>query len=239
MGSEMFNRHATPPSWCRRRDLALSLPGATSLAARVELGRAGVAWMVKLPRPGPSWRRLNWWLHRGDGAAIILRYHRIAEAPHDPWPLCVSPRHFDQQLEVMSRHANVVPLAELTKALTEGRPFGRAIVDNVRRRLRRQPPHAAKPLLERHAAPATVFVTTGQIGSAREFWWDELERLLVAPSGLPERTGADDWAAASSVAVRRRLAPGRSGPQAQASGVSRGQQPAPASAGARAMAAAR
>ena len=43
----------------------------------------------------------------------------------------------------------------------------------------------AKPLLEHHAMPATVFVTTGQIGSAREFWWDELERLLVAPPDLP------------------------------------------------------
>lgn len=140
--------------------------------------------VIKLPRPGPSWRRLCWRLNRGEGA-IILRYHRIAEPPHDPWPVCVSPRRFDQQLEVMSRHGNVVPLGELTKALTEGRPFGRAIVltfddgyaDNL---------YAAKPLLERHAAPATVFVTTGQIGSAREFWWDELERLLVAPSCLPE-----------------------------------------------------
>ena len=26
---------------------------------------------------------------------------------------------------------------------------------------------------------ATVFVVTGQIGHTREFWWDELERLLL------------------------------------------------------------
>ena len=140
--------------------------------------------MIKLPRPGPSWRRLNWWLRRHRGA-IILRYHRIAEAQAEPWPVCVSPRHFDQQLEVLSRHVRVVPLAELTKALAEGRPLGRTIAitfddgyaDNL---------HAAKPLLERHAMPATVFVTTGQIGADREFWWDELERLLLAPSDLPE-----------------------------------------------------
>jgi peptidoglycan/xylan/chitin deacetylase (PgdA/CDA1 family) len=140
--------------------------------------------MIKLPRPGPSWRRLQWWLNR-DAGAIILRYHRIAEASPDPWPVCVSPAHFDQQLDVLSRQVNVVPLADLTQALTEDRPLRRSVVitfddgyaDNL---------HAAKPLLERHATPATVFVTTGQIGSDREFWWDELERLLITPFELPD-----------------------------------------------------
>ncbi len=140
--------------------------------------------MIKLPRPGSAWRRLCWRLNRGHGA-IILRYHRIAEASPKPWPVCVSPHHFDEHLEVMRRHANVVPLAELARALAEGGPLGRAVVitfddgyaDNL---------YAAKPLLERHAAPATVFLTTGQIGSTRELWWDELERLLVAPQEIPE-----------------------------------------------------
>jgi len=44
----------------------------------------------------------------------------------------------------------------------------------------------AKPLLERYDIPATIFVTTGCIGREREFWWDELERLLLQPGTLPE-----------------------------------------------------
>jgi peptidoglycan/xylan/chitin deacetylase (PgdA/CDA1 family) len=43
----------------------------------------------------------------------------------------------------------------------------------------------AKPLLERHEVPATVFVTAGRLGSQCEFWWDELDRLLLQPGVLP------------------------------------------------------
>jgi peptidoglycan/xylan/chitin deacetylase (PgdA/CDA1 family) len=49
--------------------------------------------------------------------------------------------------------------------------------------------HNAKPLLERYDIPATVFVTTGHIGHEREFWGDELDRLLLQPSTLPELLG--------------------------------------------------
>ncbi|MCK4500130.1 polysaccharide deacetylase family protein [Candidatus Babeliales bacterium] len=44
----------------------------------------------------------------------------------------------------------------------------------------------AKPLLERYKIPATVFVTSGHIDTQDEFWWDELDRLLLQPGRLPE-----------------------------------------------------
>jgi peptidoglycan/xylan/chitin deacetylase (PgdA/CDA1 family) len=40
-------------------------------------------------------------------------------------------------------------------------------------------------LLARYGIPATVFVTAGQVGRGREFWWDELDRLLLQPGTLP------------------------------------------------------
>jgi peptidoglycan/xylan/chitin deacetylase (PgdA/CDA1 family) len=43
----------------------------------------------------------------------------------------------------------------------------------------------AKPILERWALPATFFVTTGKLGSSRDFWWDELTRLFLEPGTLP------------------------------------------------------
>ena len=44
----------------------------------------------------------------------------------------------------------------------------------------------AKPLLELHEIPATVFVTSGYVEQEREFWWDELEAILLQPGVLPE-----------------------------------------------------
>jgi peptidoglycan/xylan/chitin deacetylase (PgdA/CDA1 family) len=43
------------------------------------------------------------------------------------------------------------------------------------------------PLLQRYEIPATVFVTAGQVESLREFWWDELDRLLLQPGMLPAK----------------------------------------------------
>jgi peptidoglycan/xylan/chitin deacetylase (PgdA/CDA1 family) len=47
--------------------------------------------------------------------------------------------------------------------------------------------HNAKPLLERYDIPATVFVATEYSKGEREFWWDELERLLLVPRELPNK----------------------------------------------------
>jgi peptidoglycan/xylan/chitin deacetylase (PgdA/CDA1 family) len=49
----------------------------------------------------------------------------------------------------------------------------------------------AKPALEQYEIPATVFVTTGYIGRDREFWWDELERVLLQPGILPDTLTLD------------------------------------------------
>ena len=116
--------------------------------------------------------------------AFILMYHRIADSSSDPWQLCVSPEHFAEQLDVLRRHARVVPVAEIA---TDGdrrgsvRPrvaltFDDGYADNV---------SVAQPLLERQEIPATIFVTTGYVDADREFWWDELERVLLGASELP------------------------------------------------------
>jgi peptidoglycan/xylan/chitin deacetylase (PgdA/CDA1 family) len=60
--------------------------------------------------------------------------------------------------------------------------------------------HQAAPLLRDYAIPATVFVVSGVLPQDREFWWDELERVVFEPAAnrttrelnLPGRTLA--WA---------------------------------------------
>ena len=52
---------------------------------------------------------------------LILLYHRIAEPPPaDPWGLSVSPAHFLEQLEVLSRTRQPFPLVEFVRSLIAG-----------------------------------------------------------------------------------------------------------------------
>lgn len=118
------------------------------------------------------------------GRALILLYHRVADVASDPWQLAVSPQHFEEHLEFLKRRCRLVSLRDLSAALEEGRLPRRSVVvtfddgyaDNLLN---------AKPLLEKHDVPATVFITTGYTGEDREFWWDELDRLFMEPGVLP------------------------------------------------------
>jgi peptidoglycan/xylan/chitin deacetylase (PgdA/CDA1 family) len=118
--------------------------------------------------------------------AIILMYHRVNELELDPWSLAVSPKHFAEHLEVIREYTNPISLKDLAKAHRNGNIQNRSIaltfddgyVDNL---------YQAKPLLEFYDIPATFFITTGYIGQNREFWWDELEQLLLQPGKLPEK----------------------------------------------------
>lgn len=112
---------------------------------------------------------------------LVLMYHRVAGPRRDPQALDVSPEHFDAQLAVIARTAAPLPLGEFELMRRAGRLPRRAIAvtfddgyaDNL---------HAATPILARHGIAATVFVTSGMVGSAREFWWDDIERIAFAPS---------------------------------------------------------
>jgi peptidoglycan/xylan/chitin deacetylase (PgdA/CDA1 family) len=118
------------------------------------------------------------------GKAIILLYHRVTELPADPQLLCVAPSHFAEHLEVLRRH-NVMSLRQMIRAMDSGTIPPRSVVvtfddgyaDNLLN---------AKPLLEQFHVPATVFVVSSAVGSTREFWWDDLERLLLQPGTLSE-----------------------------------------------------
>lgn len=106
--------------------------------------------------------------------ALILSYHRVAHREADPHALCVRPERFAAQLDELSRIARIVPLALVTRpsrrpqvALT----FDDGYRDNLT---------TAYPLLNSASAPATFFITTGMLDRRQEFWWDRLERLLIA-----------------------------------------------------------
>jgi peptidoglycan/xylan/chitin deacetylase (PgdA/CDA1 family) len=50
----------------------------------------------------------------------------------------------------------------------------------------------ALPILEEVGVPATFFVSTGTIGSSSEFWWHELERIILEQRCLPPSFTLED-----------------------------------------------
>jgi peptidoglycan/xylan/chitin deacetylase (PgdA/CDA1 family) len=156
------------------RQLDQLVPGSTN--GRDEETPSRAAWRARLrqralaPRPGP----------------IILLYHQVAELEHDRWSLAVSPRNFAEQLDVLARRRLPVSLRQVTADLRQRSldrqqvaiTFDDGYLDNLTE---------AKPILERFGIPATVFVVSGAVGRDREFWWDELDRLLLGEEELPVR----------------------------------------------------
>lgn len=113
------------------------------------------------------------------GGALILGYHRVAQPSRDPYEVCVSQENFGQHLEILHKYTRPMTLSQLVKGLKDGASLPRSVAvtfddgysDNL---------YDARPLLEKYEVPATVFICTGYAG--REFWWDELDRLVMSSS---------------------------------------------------------
>jgi peptidoglycan/xylan/chitin deacetylase (PgdA/CDA1 family) len=122
--------------------------------------------------------------NRFSPGALILLYHRVAELESDPQQLQVSASNFAAHLRTIKEIATPIPLPELVSNLHSGKVPARSVVvtfddgaaDNLL---------AAKPILEREDVPATIFIATGYMKTAREYWWDEVERLVLQPGDLP------------------------------------------------------
>jgi len=129
-------------------------------------------------------RGIQWLRQRFVPGPRVLLYHRVTALGADPQLLAVTPRHFAEHLAILREKAFPMTLPALVDALQQGTVPRNAVVitfddgyaDNL---------YQAKPLLERYAVPATVFVASGSLGTREEFWWDELDRLLLQPNVLP------------------------------------------------------
>lgn len=146
---------------------------------------------------GDAVRRYGRWVaSRVTGSAIILIYHRVADLETDPQILAVRPKNFAEQMAVLRSIGNPIPLTSLVDGIQNRKLVRKGILvtfddgyaDNLLN---------AKPVLERTETPATVFVASGYVESGQEYWWDELERLLLHPGKLPKdltlHVGQAEW----------------------------------------------
>jgi peptidoglycan/xylan/chitin deacetylase (PgdA/CDA1 family) len=119
------------------------------------------------------------------GRGVVLMYHRIADVADNRRGLAVSPRHFGEQMAVLSQWATPVPLTELA---ARRRPSG----DRVQVAVTFDDGYAdnfvcARPVLERYGVPATFFIVSGLVGSGQAYWWDVLEHAVSGAAPLPPR----------------------------------------------------
>jgi peptidoglycan/xylan/chitin deacetylase (PgdA/CDA1 family) len=114
-----------------------------------------------------------------DRPLIILIYHRVTNLSADPEMLAVSPANFRRQMEYLKQHFHIVrfdedwaPLEEPAVVVT----FDDGYVDNL---------YEALPVLEDLGVPATFFISTGRLGTGKEFWWHRLEGILLREGEFP------------------------------------------------------
>lgn len=107
-------------------------------------------------------------------------YHRVNYLAPDPWNLAVTPENFAEQLEVLEATTEVQPLSNISQRhgnqYCSFITFDDGYADNF---------ELARPVLEAKGLPATIFVSSGFIGSPGELWSDTLDRIFLQSLQLP------------------------------------------------------
>lgn len=114
-----------------------------------------------------------------DPPVIVLLYHRVTTLPSDPEMLAVAPDIFREQMRHLKDTFPIIRFEEDWAKIAKPAvcvTFDDGYADNALEAL---------PILEEVGVPATFFVSTGTIGTAEEFWWHELERLILDNKSLP------------------------------------------------------
>lgn len=116
----------------------------------------------------------------GTREPAILFYHKVQRRPVGPWGepvLCVE--DFERHVAFLAREYHPIHLTELVAGLRGRVPLpDRAVAltfdDGYRNNL-----YLAAPILRHYRVPATLFVSTGLVGTQRWMWAYELEQMFL------------------------------------------------------------
>lgn len=125
---------------------------------------------------------LNWL----DTPLIVLIYHRVTTLQLDPQLLAVTPNNFRAQMRFLKDEFNIVRFEDDWSNLKKPSvvvTFDDGYADNAIKAL---------PIMEEIGVPATFFITTGSIGTNKEFWWDELEHIILSEGIFPPSFKLED-----------------------------------------------
>ncbi|MBL8985990.1 MAG: polysaccharide deacetylase family protein [Gemmatimonadetes bacterium] len=153
-------------------------------------------------RPAGVVARFRHWRHRSRPKAAILRYHRVADLPADPFDHAVSPERFAEQIAMVRDRFVPTPLRTIAERRHPPRAVAITFDDGYRDVL-----DIAHPILAAAGLTATAFLVTGMLDGARAFWWDTLVRALLEPGRLPDRLTLPDGTGSWSLGSAARLEP--------------------------------
>jgi len=123
--------------------------------------------------------------NRFDRPAIILLYHRVTNLETDPQLLSVKPENFYDHVSLLKKKYTLLNIDEFAEIILHQKKFPpNAVVitfddgyyDNL---------YEAIPILESFQRQALFYITTSNIDTAKELWWDELERIFLIDNKLP------------------------------------------------------
>lgn len=108
----------------------------------------------------------------------ILMYHRVSQR-QDSWSLdSISPDGFERQMIHFCRNYDILSLNRLVEHIKQGDDlpekalvitFDDGYKDNYR---------FVFPVLKKYDVPATIFLSTGNIGTGKLFWWDKVSYII-------------------------------------------------------------
>ena len=116
------------------------------------------------------------------GLGLILTFHHVRPARDDGFQpnrlLEITPEHLDRTLTLVREAGfEIVPLDAVPERLARGE--GRVVAPTFDDGYRDNRDHA-RPVLRRHGAPWTMFVTTDYADGRGRLWWLELEQAIRA-----------------------------------------------------------
>ena len=131
-------------------------------------------------------------LGSGGPALWVLMYHRILPiddaryAPEEPG-MIVTPSSFRQQLQLLKRHFELLPLSEWVARGRAGKALPQRACAITFDDGWRDNYEYALPILQEEQVPATVFAVAEMIGTNRQFWPNRLMRALTAAGAERQR----------------------------------------------------
>ncbi|HEU5209062.1 MAG TPA: polysaccharide deacetylase family protein [Longimicrobiales bacterium] len=138
---------------------------------------------------------------------MILVYHRIADCTWNPFNTCVAPKNFEEHLTVLRKFGSPATAKAIAQAGIAARQSATRIAvtfddgyrDNV---------DVARPILEAHDFPATIFICNNAVLRRIPYYWDEATSILdeqATPPNTSVACGNRHWDMHGDLTVRQKV----------------------------------